>query len=72
MCLYVHMKVRTCIVCVCVCVCGCRLFRGLGEIGDGWRAAAFFIPFNSIRQDILTCAEDHLLAYAKHTARGFA
>lgn len=54
---------------VCVCVC-CRLFGGMEEIGDGWRAAAFLIQFNSIRQDILTCAEDHLLAYAKHTARG--
>lgn len=30
----------------------------------------FLPPFNSIRRDVLTCAEYHLLAYAKHTARG--
>ena len=57
------------IICSQVCVCAGYL-GGMEEIGDGWRAAAFLIQFNSIRQDILTCAEDHLLAYAKHTARG--
>lgn len=44
----------------------------VGEIGggDGWSSAAFLIPFNSIRQDVLTCVEYHLLANAEHTGRG--
>lgn len=43
----------------------------VGEMGgDGWGSTAFLIPFNSIRQDVLTCVEYHLLAYAAHTTRG--
>lgn len=67
--------IDTCKICMLAFLCTCTLIYGTPVTvcvcgGDGWRAAAFLIPFNSIRWDVLTCVEYHLLEYAKHTARG--
>lgn len=71
--------IDTCKICMPAVLCTCALIYDTpmtvyvcvwGKGVGGWRAAAFLIPFNSIRWDVSTCVEYHLLAYAKHTARG--
>lgn len=61
MCLCVCLgHIDTCKICMLAVLCTCALIHdtpvtvcGVG----GWRAAAFLIPFNSIRWDVLTCVE---------------